>query len=102
MYEKTTCPFQKKFTTDDNLQMCKILQLFTNIKYKQIYEHQSWYEKTTCPFQKKFITDDYLQLYKILQLFTNRFTLNTNKFTSIKVCMLKTTCQFQIKFLEET
>jgi hypothetical protein len=43
------------------------------------------YEKTTCQFQIKFVAEDYLKMYKTLQPFTNIFTLNTNKFTTIKV-----------------
>ncbi len=31
LYEKTTCQFQIKLITDNYLQMCKTLQLFTNI-----------------------------------------------------------------------
>jgi hypothetical protein len=30
LYKKTLCQFQIKFITDDYLQMCKTLQLFTN------------------------------------------------------------------------
>jgi hypothetical protein len=54
-------------------------------KDKMILHQYVLYKKTTCPFEIKFSTDDYLQMYKTLQIFTNTFTLNTNKFTSIKV-----------------
>jgi hypothetical protein len=55
-------------------------------------------EKTTCQFQPKFISADYLLMYQTLQLFTNKFTLNTNTFTSIKV--IKNTCVQTQKLLK--
>ncbi len=38
LYKKTFCQFQIKFITDDYLQMCKTLQLFTNsFTFNSIY-----------------------------------------------------------------
>ena len=54
------------------------------------------FEKTACQFQIKFITGDYLQMYKTLQLFTNTFTLNTNKFTSIKIIKKTHMCRHKV------
>jgi hypothetical protein len=48
------------------------------------------YKKTTCQSQIKSKTNDYSQMYKTSQLFTHPFTVNTNKFTIIKV--IKSTC----------
>ncbi len=47
MYQKTTCQFKIKFITDDYLQMCKTLQLFTNpFKFTSIKVIQNTYAQT--------------------------------------------------------
>jgi len=70
-----------------NVLLALDLALASVINYAPKWCHnlEHLYEKTTYQFQIKFITDDYVQLYKTLQLFTNTFTINTNKFISIKV-----------------